>query len=150
MNRNTTTAVLSRGIRICLLFAGITVLSACATDAGMLKKGSQNNPVKLTITWKADACLVDTITPDASLCEDTFPEFCIPRTKWVEWHSTPPKKYVIYFSPFNKGSLKAEHNGIAKGKIDDDAPYAVYKYTIVADGCDPETKSNDPGIRVNK
>jgi hypothetical protein len=27
---------------------------------------------------------------------------------------------------------------------------AIYKYTIVADGCDPETQANDPGIRVNK
>jgi hypothetical protein len=151
MNKNIPITVLSPGLKYTLMCAGLTMLAACASNGSQLAKGGQNNPVILAMTWKAvDACTIDKITPDASLCKESFPEFCIPRSKWVEWRSTPAKKYKVYFSPFNTGSFNAGSNGRIKGKIDDDAPYAIYKYTIVADGCDPETQANDPGIRVNK
>jgi hypothetical protein len=151
MNKNIPITVSSPGLKFTLMFAGLAMLAACAPGDSLLAKGHKSNPVIVAMTWKAvDACSIDTITPDASLCEKSFPEFCVPRSKWVEWQSTPAKKYKVYFSPFNTGSFNAGSNGRTKGKIDDDAPYAIYKYTIVADGCDPETQANDPGIRVNK
>lgn len=134
-----------------LMIASVAMLSACAPESGMVKKGDERDPVILAMTWMPDdACKIDAITADAELCELNFPEFCIPQSKWVEWQSTPAKRYRVYFSPFNSGSFNAGSNGKAKGKIDDDAPYALYKYTIVADGCDPETQANDPGLRVDK
>jgi hypothetical protein len=141
----------STGLTVLLLLASVTILSACAMDAATIAKGDRGKPVILAVTWKADdTCKVDDIVPDANLCEESHPEFCMPRSKWVQWQSMPPKKYRVYFSPFNTGSFNAGNGGKAKGKIDDNAPYALYKYSIVADGCDPDTQANDPHIRVDK
>ncbi len=150
MNKNKPIAVSPSGCKVLGVVAGITMLSACAPQADMIGKGDRGDPVLLAMTWKSDdACTIDTITPDADICQHSHAEFCMPRSKWVEWQSKPAKKYKVYFSPFNTGSFNAGSNGKAKGKIDDNAPYALYKYTIVADGCDPDTQANDPGIRVD-
>lgn len=151
MKKNKPISVSPNGCRCALMLAAAAMLSACAPGSGMMDKGDRSDPVILAMTWMADdACKIDTITPDSELCAISFPEFCIPQGKWIEWQSTPAKRYKVYFSPFNTGSFNAGNNGKAKGKIDDGAPYALYKYTIVADGCDPKTQANDPGIRVDK
>lgn len=151
MNKNSKISVSPNSVGCTLMLTAIAMLPACAPESGMTKKGDRNNPVILAITWMPDdACTIDTVTPDSELCELEFPEFCIPRSKWVEWQSTPAKRYKIYFSPFNTGSFNAGGNGRAKGKVDANAPFALYKYTIVAHGCDPETQANDPGFRVDK
>jgi hypothetical protein len=151
MKKKSPITVSPNSLNCTLMIAAVAMLSACAPESGMVKKGDERDPVILAMTWMADdACKIDTITPDSQLCELTFPEFCIPQGKWVEWQSTPAKSYKIYFSPFNTGSFNAGGNGKAKGKVDNDAPYALYKYTVVADGCDPETQANDPGFRVDK
>ncbi len=141
----------SRGFRILMLCAGLMAIGACTTSPGTVSKGDKADPVILAVTWSAaDTCAIDTITPDANICQRTHAEFCMPRSKWIEWQSTPARKYDVYFSPFNTGSFNAGNNGKAKGKIDDNAPYALYKYSIVAEGCNPETQVNDPHIRVDK
>ncbi len=146
MNKNTPRSVSSHGVKIVLMFAGITLLAGCATGAGTLPKGHKYNPVILAITWDAnDRCKITGITPDANICQSTHAEFCMPRSKWVEWQSTSAKGYQVYFSPFTTGN-----DGKTKRKIADHAPYAVYKYTILAEGCNPETQANDPGIRVDR
>ena len=151
MNKNPPSGVSSQSGKFMLMFAAVTLLSACAPSAGTLAKGDKNNPVVLAMTWETrDTCKIATITPDANICQSTHGEFCMPRSKWVEWQSTPAKNFYVYFSPFTKGSFESGTDGIAKGKIDVDAPYAIYKYTIVADGCDPDTQANDPAIRVDK
>lgn len=150
MKKNSTISVLPKNLGCTFIVAAVAMLSACAPGPEIVKKGDEKDPVILAVTWMPDdACKIDAVTADAELCEINFPEFCIPRGKWVEWQSTPPKGYTVYFSPFNKGSFKGNKDGLAKAKIDDDAPYALYKYTVVADGCDPKTQANDPGIRVD-
>jgi hypothetical protein len=146
MTKNRPLGVSSHGVKFTLMFAGITMLYACASSVGTLAKGDKDNPVILSITWDTtDECKITRITPDANICQSTHAEFCMPRSKWVKWQSTSEKGLQVYFSPFTTGN-----DGKTKRKIDDHAPYAVYKYTILAEGCNRDTQANDPGIRVDR
>jgi hypothetical protein len=151
MNESIPCNASSRRFRMLILCAGLMAIAACATNAGIPPKGSMGNPVILTITWNAtDSCVIDTITPDTNICQGSHREFCMPRSKWLAWQSSVPKEYAVYFSPFTKGSFEADRDGFARGKIDAEAPYALYKYSIVAEGCNRQTQVNDPHIRVDK
>ncbi len=116
-------------------------------------KGGRNNPFVVKFNWQnAEPCKVDSgsVTPESTTCvNNPQSDFCVGQNKWVQWESTPAKKYAVYFSPFVASSTNAGNNGKAKKKISDKAPYGYYKYTILADGCDEKTDAFDPQMRVD-
>lgn len=144
--------------KLALFLAAITLLASCASNqkrVGTLDKGDKDNPWVMLITWKTDACKVDTVLPvTKSTCDSSRPKeyFCVDHGEHVEWQGGIDKKYRIYFSPFTRRSAHAgtSDEGRTKMRINTKAPPGLYKYAILADGCDPETDTFDPHIRVGR
>lgn len=136
-----------------LILAGI--LAACVTPAPPATGhgGLSLQSYTVTITWKtSDICQVDTVTEESTTCVDGNPGFCVARTDFIIWQSDNPSnaKYEIYFDPIMGMPLKAGGNGRIVRQIDDNAPLAEYKYSIVRDGCTPnEQNTFDPRIRID-
>ncbi len=151
----TTLNATNRGAMIAAIVAISSLLVSCASfvpPSG--PKGGQNNPFVVTFAWQnADPCKVDaaSVTPESTTCvQNPQSDFCVGQSKWVQWESTPAKKYDVYFSPFVASSVNAGNNGKAKKRISSAAPFGYFKYTILADGCDEKTDAFDPMIRVDK
>jgi hypothetical protein len=145
-------AIIPDELGLSLIIVSLFGLVSCA--GGPMtpsQKGNQNDPWVVTITWQSkDSCKVAAVTPESTVCvNNPQTDFCVGQSKWVEWQSDPAKKYMIFFSPFNSASLNAGNNGKAKGKINDKAPFALYKYSILADGCNETLDTYDPHIRVD-
>ena len=155
MNNLTTVFVANRGAMTIAAVAATFVLASCQSfpdPSG--PHGGQNNPYLVTFSWQGspNECKVDagSFTHNGETCVNNHPtDFCVGQSKWVQWQSTPPKKYDIYFSPFVASSLNAGGNGKAKKRINAKAPYGYYKYTILAEGCDEEADAFDPRMRVD-
>ena len=152
MSRILPQVIAPHGFTLTIILATLALLaSSASSQVTPPAQGHENNPLTATITWDAaDPCLVDKVVPVTATCNGApFTGICAGRSKWIEWQSVPPKKYDIYFSPFVAASLHAGGNGKAKGKIHNSAPYSIYKYSIVADGCSLINKVNDPRIRID-
>lgn len=143
------------GIRIGAIAALLSLMASCQSFPAPIgpPNGGQNSPFLVTFSWQnADPCKVDpgSISFVGETCVNNPPtDFCVGRNKWVQWESTPAKKYDIYLSPFVASSINAGNNGKAKKRINDKAPYGYYKYTILADNCDADTDAFDPRMRVD-
>ena len=151
-NSNKVSAI--RGLVIAAIVAISSILASCQSfPAPSGPRGGQNNPYLVTFSWQnADPCKVDagSFTFDGETCANNpQTDFCVGRNKWVQWQSTPAKKYDIYLSPFVSSSINAGNNGKAKKRINDKAPWGYYKYTILADNCDADTDAYDPRMRVD-
>jgi len=130
-------------------------LAACATSMPPFTgvKGLNLNPYIVDITWQtADPCKVDTVVEETTTCVAPFTDFCVGRADFIIWRSHNPSdaKYEIFFDPIKGVPLKSRRHGIVLAKVDDNAPFAKYKYGIVRDGCTPDVANTfDPYIRVN-
>lgn len=151
----TASNAIKRGAIIAAIVTISAALVSCTsfgTPSG--SKGGRNKPFVVKFNWQyAEPCKVDpgSVTPDPTTCKNPPPsDFCVGRNQWVQWESTPAKKYDVYFSPFVASSTNAGNNGIAKKKIAGKAPYGYYKYTILAEGCNADTDGFDPRMRVDK
>jgi len=151
----TTLNTTKRGAMIAAIVAISSLLVSCASivpPSG--PKGGRNNPFVVKFTWEnEEPCKVDpgSVTSEPTTCTGPpLADFCVGRNQWVQWESTPAKKYDVYFSPFVASSTNAGNNGKTKKKITDKAPHGYYKYTILAEGCNAETDGFDPRIRVDK
>lgn len=140
-------------MRIILTALTVLLLSACAPQSSMsLSKGKVNDPFVVEIYWSdTDTCIVRDVKEDKDgRCSIFSSKLCLRREQHVEWRSMNPSNaaYEIYFDPIQGAPLQT-NNGRLKRKIDNDAPIADYKYSILRDGCDP-TKVNtyDPHIRI--
>ncbi len=150
----TAVSTTKRGAMIAAIVAISLVLVSC-TSFGPPSgpKGGQNNPFVVKFNWQNEnPCKVDpaSVKPEPTTCvNNPQSDFCVGQSKWVQWESTPAKKYDVYFSPFVASSTKAGNSGKTKKKISDKAPFAYYKYTILADGCDAKKDAHDPRFRVD-
>lgn len=100
--------------------------------------------------------IADTLIPirfDAQGCpQPGVPDIDTSRGKKLEWQAydlegnRSRQEFMLFFDPLKGATLKAP-NGNVKRPIDQKAPIARYKYTIVGKGC--EDKPLDPNIRVN-
>lgn len=130
-------------------------LAACVTHApsATVPGGSSLKSYTVTITWMtSDICKVDKVTEQSTDCVDDKPGFCVARTDFIIWQSNNPSNadYDIYFDPIRGMPLQARGNGRIVRQIDDNAPLAEYKYSIVRDGCTPnEENTFDPRIRID-
>jgi len=151
----TASNAIKRGAMIAAVLTISSALVSC-TSLGALSgpKGGQNNPFVVKFNWQnAEPCKVDaaSVTPESTTCvQNPQSDFCVGQSKWVQWESTPAKKYDVYFSPFVASSVNAGNNGKAKKRISSTAPFGYYKYTILAEGCNAKTDAFDPMIRVDK
>ena len=131
-------------------------LTACATPMPPFTgpKGLNLNPYVVDITWQtADPCKVDTVTEETTTCVAAGTAFCVGRADFIIWRSNNPSnaKYEIFFDPIVGVPLKAGGNGVIVRMVNDKAPIADYKYSIVRDGCEPNWENTfDPRIRVDK
>lgn len=129
-----------------------TLLSACASPPPIgPANGSQNNPYIITINFaNATSCTVTSVSAALPTCSLPFTGPCIGRNEFVQWESSPGAiKYEIFFDPINGAPLKSGGNGRLKRKMDSDAPWVEYKYSILRDGCDATTDTFDPRFRVD-
>lgn len=149
----------SNAIKRGAMIAAVVTISSALVSCTSLgppsgPKGGRNNPFVVKFNWQnAEPCKVDpeSVTPEPTTCTGPpLSDFCVGHNQWVQWESTPAKKYDVYFSPFVASSTNAGNNGITKKKITDKAPHGYYKYTILADGCNADTDGFDPMIRVDK
>jgi hypothetical protein len=106
------------------------------------------------IFWKTDKpCEVNKVEEEKTTCKKDDSAFCVARNDFIIWQSNNPSnaKYEIYFDPIQGMPLKAGQNGKLVKQIDDNAPLADYKYSIVREGCAPDLANTyDPRIRVDK
>lgn len=134
------------------MLAAMLLIAACTTP-GPTVPGSREDPYVITITWKDDgeSCEVDEVSAELPSCEPPFTGPCAGRNDWIQWESAPvPIVYRIYFDPLKRSPDKSGGNGVLKRKIDEDAPFAEYKYSILRDRCDPDTDTYDPRFRIDR
>ncbi len=84
--------------------------------------------------------------------ENDEPDFCVHPGDFIIWQSNEPSnaKFAIYFDPIKGGQVQTGSGTIRK-QIDDKAPEAYYKYSILRDGCDPDdVNTYDPRIRIDR
>ena len=115
--------------------------------------GSPADPWRVTIHFQdAASCKITHVTDDPAKCPNVpDPGFCVLRGKFVQWESDPVGiKYDIYFDPIQGMPLMSNANGVLKRPIDPKAPFSLYKYSILRDGCNSETDTYDPHMRVDK
>lgn len=159
----------SRGSTLAIIVTTLAVLASCASTvvapirgelpaptirAVPLGNGNANDPWIVTIHFEnATSCVVTHVTEDPATCPNApAPGFCVFRTKFVRWVSDPVNiKYNIYFAPIQGNPLPSNANGVLTRPIDPNAPYSLYKYSILRDGngCDAESDTYDPHMRVD-
>lgn len=123
----------------------------------------KNKEIAVTIIFNAGNCPISVVVPEPSKAceqgEDGSP--CLRRGKdAIVWSAvlddgtTPmyPMEagFSIHFDPFKGKSMEAREgqSTIKSNKVDDDAPEADYKYTVVGTDCDGPPL--DPNIRVRR
>ncbi|MDH3441341.1 MAG: hypothetical protein OEM63_11360 [Gammaproteobacteria bacterium] len=133
---------------IAAIFVSIA-LGACASGPPT-GPGSTSSPYIITINFaSAASCTINSVSAALPACS-SGPDQCVGQNEFIQWESNPGGiKYEIYFDPIKGAPLKSGGNGVLKRKIDDDAPYALYKYSILKDGCDPTADVFDPRFRVD-
>jgi hypothetical protein len=131
-----------------MLLASVACASGCAVMP--LGSGTESDPYVVTINFaSASSCTINSVTEDATPCVSGS-GFCLGRNQWMRWESNPTGiKYNVYFDPIKGQPLNSDGQGRLKRKIDTDAPFARYKYSILRDGCDKDTDAYDPHIRVD-
>lgn len=116
--------------------------------------GPTGQTYTVNIFWKNDSdCKVDRVEEPDTTCKNDDPAFCVGRNDFIIWQSNDPSnaKYEIFFDPITGMPLKAGKEGRIRKRIDENAPFANYKYSIVRDGCSPnEDNTFDPHIRVDR
>ena len=109
--------------------------------------------MRQAFSYLANNCKVLGVTTAPTPCIGPAPppgDICAGRNQWVQWESNPPRVgYKIFFDPF-KGPPDNANNGILKKKIDYRTPFADYKYSILGDGCNRDTDTFDPRIRIDR
>lgn len=134
------------------LAAGFAVLSLLGASASAQEdKGGQYDPWIITVTWASEtSCEITNVKAETNSCNMAEEDICLGRGKYLQWQSSPENiDFDIFFGPVRDAKVKG-NNGKAKSKIEEDAPFITYKYSILKRGCDPETDVLDPRIRVNK
>jgi hypothetical protein len=149
-----TVAVLTSWVSGCAATAPVPVMALPAPTIRPvpLGNGSPADPWTVTIHFEnATSCKITHVTEDNATCPSvTLPGFCVLRGKFVQWESDPDKiKYNIYFDPIQGQPLNSDANGILKRPVDPNAPFTLYKYSILRDGCNSETDTYDPHMRVD-
>ena len=146
-------------IAVVLLAAGF--LTACdqpmpastGSPASTGPEGPTSNSYTVNIFWKdGSECEVDKVEEPVTTCTQGDSAFCVGRNDFITWQGNSPSnaKYEIFFDPIRGMPLKAGNDGSIKRPIDENAPLANYKYSIVRDGCPPNADNTfDPHIRVD-
>ncbi len=150
-----TVAVLASWVSGCAATAPVPVvaLPAPTIRAMPLGNGSAADPWRITIHFEnSTSCKITHVTEDNATCPNvTLRGFCVLRSKFVRWVSDPVNiKYNIYFAPIQGNPLPSNASGVLTRPINPNAPYSLYKYSILRDGCDSDTDTYDPHIRVDK
>ena len=138
--------------RIATIFAAVLLVSACETT-GPAVPGSRDDPYVITITWKdgGSSCEVDTVTATLPNCSPPKTGKCGGRGEFIQWESAPGAiRYEVFFDPLQPSPFRSNGKGVLKRKIDDEAPFAEYKYSILRDRCDATTDTFDPRIRIDR
>jgi len=148
-----------------VLLAGF--LMACdkpaSAPAGSPAATGPNGPTPASYTvniiWKdGSKCEVKKVEEPDTTCkknndsaENDEPALCVRPGDFIVWQSNKPSnaKFAIFFDPLKGGQVQTGSGTIRK-RIDDKAPEAYYKYSIVRDGCEPDDVNTfDPRIRVD-
>lgn len=130
-------------------------LAACAISMPPFTgaKGLNPNPYIVDITWNTtDICKVASLTEDPTTCTVPTAGLCVHRGDFILWKSNSPSnaRYEIFFDPIYGARMKAGSNGLILRAIDRSAPIALYKYSIVREGCAPDLANTyDPRIRID-
>ena len=148
----------ANGRTIFLLFAISIFLAACAAKpsfnvrAKSLGTGTQLDPYIVTINFKGvGSCEIIDVEEDPASCNaKPSTELCASRGDFIRWLSNPAGiQWKIYFDPIQGATIISDANGKKRKKIDDDAPFGYYKYSILGIGCNKDTDTYDPYMRVN-
>ncbi len=157
----------SRGSTLTMILATLAVLASCATKVSTIRgklpaptiravalvKGNPNDPWIVTIHFEnATSCVVTHVTEDPATCQNApEPGFCVSHNEFVRWVSDPANiMYNIYFSPIHGNPLPSNAIGVLTRPTLADAPYSLYKYSILRNGCDADTDTYDPHMRVDE
>lgn len=135
-------------VRVTAAMLSAAMLGACA---GMepVGSGDENDPYIITIKFSETPCKVSSVSHTLPNCKYSSQK-CVRRNDFLQWESDPDGiKYEIYFDPLTGAPLVSNNNGILKRRIDADAPFAEYKYSIVKNGCNSATDTYDPRFRVD-
>jgi len=114
----------------------------------------------VNIFWKdGSECEVGKVEEPDTTCkknndsaENDEPALCVHPGDFIVWQSNEPSdaKFAIFFDPIRGGQVQTG-SGTIRRQIDDKAPEAYYKYSIVRDGCESnDVNTFDPRIRVDK
>ena len=155
-------AIAPHGFTFTMILATLALLASFASSqVALAGDGSAGDPWIITIKYDpAEVCTILEVKAETTNCVgDMDPknrglkkkddDICVARGKWLKWKTDPEKKnFDIYFHPFS-GQGFPGNNGDLKKKIDDDAPVALYKYTILMRNCDKKDDVWDPRIRIN-
>ena len=69
----------------------------------------------------------------------------------MQWERNPANiRYEVFFDPIQGRPFPSRGTGILKLKIDQDAPWVQYQYSILRKHCSRETDTFDPHIRVDR
>jgi hypothetical protein len=138
-------------VKAAAILAALSMITACAS-APTGGPGTKDSPYKITIEFAdAKSCEITGVTEEPTICTKPNSGFCIGQAEWVQWQSKPSGiQYEVFFDPINGRPFMSGGNGILKRKIDQTAPWAKYKYSILRKNCDPKTDAYDPHIRVDK
>jgi hypothetical protein len=145
-------------MRVIVSVVVLGFMAACtqkAEVAGDTQVSADNSALAtyvIGIRWsETDDCQVAELQLDPGVeCDATPEKICVQRGDFIKWVSLEPPGtgFSIHFDPIQGMPLKAP-TGQIKRPIDDDAPIADYKYSIVKNGCDPNGDNTyDPHIRV--
>lgn len=144
----------SSGLATVSLLAALTLLASCTSMPKFVgQKGLKENPYVLKINFNAtNNCKIDSVKEDMTICNSRAGEFCVKRKQWIIWVSNPADiQYRIFFDPMLDRPLRSNRKGFIVKPINENAPIAEYKYSIVRKGCKPDDVNTfDPHIRVNK
>ncbi len=138
-------------VKFVAVLVALLVISACA-PMPLGGPGSENAPYIIKINFaSANACAITGVTPDPTTCAKSGTGFCIGQSDWVQWESDPADiRYEVFFDPIQGRPFGSNGKGILKKKIDKDAPWVQYKYSILRRHCSKETDTFDPHIRVDR
>ncbi len=163
MSRVLSHAIAPHGFTLTMILATLALLASFASSrVALAGDGSAGDPWIILIKYDtADDCKIIEVKAEATNCVgDLDPknpglkkkndDICVVRGKWLKWKTVPEEKdFDIYFHPFS-GQGFPGNNGDLKKQIHDDAPVALYKYTILMRyKCDKKDDVWDPRIRIN-
>ena len=146
-----------RGVYITAILSTLAVMTSCASTTPQVRPtalgdGSPGNPWVVTIHFETQtSCTITHVTEDPATCPNTQKSgFCVGRNKRIRWVSDPTGiKYDIYYDPIQGQPMHSNANGIMNKHIDAAAPYSLYKYSILRDGCDSTKYTHEPHIRID-